>query len=122
MSLITPKTQLESDLQDKDELVIQCAQAANHLAAVLSNQNVKFWSLPTDRLVAVLNHDVPVTLATFAANTSLGSAVNSILDQLNDPRFLNRAPVVPGRTDIVFGDGSFVFVPAISQPENSSPE
>lgn len=122
MNLITPKTQLESDLHDKDELVIECAQSVNHLAAVMANQNSRFWALPTDRLLSVLNHDVAVTLATFAANTALGTAVNAILDQLDDPQFANRAPVLSGRSDIVFENGSFVLVPANAPSENSSPD
>ena len=109
--ILTPRTQLEQDLADKDASVIRCAEAAHHLAAVLRNENARFWSVPTDRLLAVLNHDVAVTLATFAANTAAGTAVNAILDQLADPRFPARAPVGPGRSDIVFQDGTFVFVP-----------
>lgn len=112
MSLLTQRTQLESDLHDKDESVIRCAEAAHHLASVLSNENARFWSVPTDRLLAILNHDVAVTLATFAANTAAGTAVNAILDQLDDPRFPGRAPVAPGRTDIVFQDGMFVYIPS----------
>lgn len=117
MTLLTPRTQLDLDLADKDASVIRCAEAAHHLAAVLRNENVRFWSVPTDRLLAVLNHDVAVTLATFAANTAAGSAVNAILDQLADPRFPARAPVEPGRSDIVYQDGAFVFAqPAPQDP------
>lgn len=111
MTLLTPRTQLDLDLADKDASVIRCAEAAHHLAAVLRNENARFWSVPTDRLLAVLNHDVAVTLATFAANTEAGTAVNAILDQLADPRFPTRAPTEPGRSDIVFQDDAFVFVP-----------
>lgn len=110
MTLLTPRTQLETDLADKDASVIRCAEAAHHLAAVLRNENARFWSVPTDRLLAVLNHDVAVTLATFAANTAAGTAVNAILDQLADPRFPTRAPTEPGRADIVFDGTQFVYV------------
>lgn len=111
MTLLTPKTTLETDLADKDASVIRCAEAAHHLAAVLRNENVRFWSVPTARLLAVLNHDVATTLATFAANTAAGSAVNAILDQLDDPRFPTRAPTEPGRADIVFDGTQFVHIP-----------
>lgn len=118
MKFITPKTQLESDLDEKDESILRCAQAANNLAAVLHNENDRFWSLPTDRLLAVLNANVPVTLATFEANTLAGTAINNILDQLADPTLTQRAPVTPGRTDIQFVDGAFVYVP----PSEPAPE
>lgn len=116
MSLITPRTQLEHDLHEKDESVLRCAEAAHHLASVLANENHRFWSVPTDRLLAVLNHDIPVTLATFAANTAAGTAVNAILDQLADPRFPTRAPTEPGRSDIVF-DGSMFSVVVLETTE-----
>ena len=117
MSLLTPKTQLEQDLAAKDESVLRAAEAAHHLASVLKNENELFWSLPTDRLLAVLNYDVPTTLATFAANTATGNALNATLDQLALPQFSNRAPVTVGRTDIVFNGATFVAI----TPEPADP-
>lgn len=111
MSLLTPKTTLESDLAEKDASVLRCAEAAHHLAAILGNENARFWAVPTERLLDVLNHDVATTLATFAANTALGVALNAVLDQIDDTRFHARAPVEPGRSDIVYQDGAFVFIP-----------
>lgn len=122
MPLITPRTTLELDLAEKDASVIRCAEAAHHLAAVLRNENSRFWSVPTDRLLAVLNHDVATTLATFAANTAAGTAVNAILDQLDDPRFPTRAPVEPGRSDIVFLNGAFVLINATADENQYQPE
>ena len=110
MSLLTPKTQLEQDLAAKDESVLRAAEAANHLAAILKNENEQFWSLPTDRLLAVMNHDVSTTLATFEVNTATGNALNATLDQLALPQFSNRAPVTAGRTDIVFNGTAFEYV------------
>lgn len=116
MSLIPPLSQLDQDIAEKNTSVMRCAEAAHHLAAVLSNENARFWAIPTERLLAVLNHDVAVTLATFAANTALGQSLNAILDQIADPRFPTRAPVEPGRTDIVLQSGSFVLIePTIEQ-------
>jgi hypothetical protein len=116
MPLLTQKTQAELDLAAKDASVIRCAEAVHHLAVILRNENEQFWSLPTDRLLAVLNHDVSSTNATFAANTEVGVAVNNILDQLALPQFQNRAPLTAGRTDIVFNGTVFEHVPA-PQPE-----
>lgn len=122
MSLLTPKTELEKDLAAKDESVLRAAEAANHLAAVLKNENELFWSLPTDRLLAVLNHDVPTTLATFAANTATGNALNATLDQLALPHFPNRAPVTAGRADIVFNGTAFEYVAPPTLETEPQPE
>ena len=113
MSILRQLTTAEADLAAKDQLILQAAEATHHLASVLAATNERFWSLPTDRLIAVLNHDVPATLATFAANTSLGTMANASLDALNLPQFPTRAPVTPARLDVVFNGTSFVHV----QPE-----
>lgn len=118
MSLLTAKTQLEQDLAEKDESVIRSAEAVYSLIFTLRRENRQFWALPTDRLLAVLNHDVQTTLATFEANTALGTALNTILDQLALPQFSNRAPVTAGRTDIVFNGTAFEYVaPPEPEPE-----
>lgn len=117
MSLFIPKTQLEADLQAKEDLIISSAEAIHHAAAVLSENNRRFWSLPDDRLLAVLNHDVEQTLQTFAANTTTGTALNAQLDDLNLPQFPTRAPVEMGRVDVVFEGGAFSIVPPAALPE-----
>jgi hypothetical protein len=106
MQLIRPTT----DLDVKDALILQVAEATHHLASVLATTNEQFWSFPTDRLLAVLNADIPATLATFAANTGLASAVNASLDALNLPQFPHRAPIEQGRSDIEFDGAVFVQV------------
>lgn len=111
MSLLPQKSQAELDLAAKDASIIRCAEALNHLAVTLRNENQQFWSLPTDRLLAVLNHDIGSTNATFAANTAVGVAANNILDQLDLPQFPVRAPVTAGRSDIVFNGTAFEHVP-----------
>ena len=121
MSIIRQTTQAEADLAAKESLVFQVGEATHHLAATLDITNDQFWSLPTDRLLAVLNADIPTTLATFAANTALGLQVNASLDALGVSRFSKRAPVEPSRTDIVFNGTSFVFV-APPEAEESNPE
>jgi hypothetical protein len=116
MSIIRQLTEAEADLQAKEQLVLQAGEATHHLASVLATTNAMFWSLPTDRLLAVLNADVPATLATFTANTALGTMVNASLDALAVARFAARAPVEMGRTDIVFDGAAFVYV-APPEPE-----
>ena len=106
MQLIRPTT----DLDTKDALILQAAEATHHLASVLAATNEQFWSLPTDRLLGVLNADIPATLATFAANTALAGAVNASLDALNLPQFSRRAPTEQGRSDIEFDGVAFIYV------------
>jgi hypothetical protein len=121
MSIIRQLTEAEADLQAKEQLVLQAGEATHHLASTLASTNAQFWSLPTDRLLAVLNADIPATLATFAANTALGLQVNASLDALDVPRFASRAPVTAGRSDIIFNGTMFEYIappePLILDPE-----
>ena len=121
MNLLTTKTQIELDLAAKDARVLQCAEAAHHLAAIMRNAHEWLWRLPTDRLLAILNADVEVTLATFSQNTALGLAANAALNALSLPEFPNRAPVEVGRADITFDGTAFVLLPPSEAPVPESP-
>ena len=112
MSLIKPLTEAEADLAAKDQLVMQVAEATHHLAATLAAASERFWSLPTDRLLTVLNADVLASAATLTANADLGAAVNASLDALGSERFPSRAPLT-GRSDITFDGAAFVFIPHV---------
>ena len=105
MQLIRPTT----DLDAKDALILQAAEATNHLAYVLATTNERFWSFPTDRLLVVLNADVDATIATFKANSDLAAAVNASLDALALPQFSRRAPTTAGRNDISFNGIEFTY-------------
>jgi len=116
--MLTQKTQLEKDIDVKDSLILQVAEATHHLASVLATTNERFWSFPTDRLLAVLNADVSATLATFQANAELAATVNASLDALALPQFSRRAPTEQGRADIAFDGTAFVYVaPPEPEPE-----
>jgi hypothetical protein len=110
MSIIRQLTEAEADLAAKEALVLQAGEATHHLASTLATTNAQFWAIPTDRLLAVLNADIPATLATFSANTALGLQVNASLDALAVPQFASRAPVTAGRSDVVFDGTAFVLV------------
>ena len=110
--LLTPKSPLDLDLAAKDLCILEVAEATHHLASTIRNANARFWELPTGRLLDLLNANVPLTLATFAANTALGTAVNASLDELALPQFPTRAPVQPGRADIIFDGTAFILKPA----------
>jgi len=118
MSLTTQKSQLEQDLAEKDAGVLRAATALHHAATVLAEENARFWAVPTDRLLPVLNADLALTLATFAANTQAGTAINALLDAVAAPELTRRAPVEPGRPDIVFDGAAFVYIaPPEPEPE-----
>ena len=108
MPILKQLTESESDLTSKEQLILRAGEATHHLACVLSATNTAFWSIPTDRLLAVLNKDIPTTLATFEANTLLGMQVNASLNALAVPHFATRAPVELGRLDIKFNGTKFV--------------
>ena len=90
---------------------MRVAEAVHNMVDVLTASNRWFWALETDRLLALLNDDIPRTLATFSGNTALGIPANAMLDELSLPQFPSRAPTEMGRTDITF-TGTFVVVPA----------
>lgn len=103
--LIAPPT----DLTFRDDLILRAAEATHHLASTLLAAHEEYWSLPTERLLAVLNDDVAATLETFALNTSIAQAINASLDSINLPQFPKRAPTTTGRADIVFNGTEFVL-------------
>lgn len=116
MSILRQLNEAEADLAAKDQLVLAVGEATHHLAVTLSAASENFWSLPTDRLLAVLNADVLASAATLTANADLGEAVNASLDALGCDRFTFRAPL-SGRADITFDGEAFVWVaPAIVEP------
>lgn len=116
MNPIPTKSALQLDQAADEAAVLDIAEAANNLAAKMRNAHAAFWQRPTDRLIAALNADVPVTLARFNGNTALGMAVNSALDACALPQFTTRAPVVMGRTDITFDGTAFVLAPETGDP------
>jgi hypothetical protein len=115
MAIIRQLTEAEADLASKNDIVLQVAEATHHLASTLESASNRFWGLPVDRLLVVLNHDVPVTLETLSTNSALGTAVNASLNALNLPQFSKRAPTDVGHPDIVFNGEVFVYV----EPEAS---
>lgn len=117
MSLITPQSQLSKDLADFDADVLSIGEAFNHAAAIMRNRHARFWSMPKERILAVLNHDVPLSIARFEANTIRGAQINATLDELALPQFSNRVPVARGNPFIEFDGAMFVdTTPAEDEP------
>jgi len=105
-----PSSQIEADLARKDGIILRVAEATHHLATELSRAHQSFWAIPTERLLAVLNANVAETVQAFEANTALATACNASLDALDLPEMSARAPLLPGRSDIVFENGAFVQI------------
>jgi hypothetical protein len=112
MSILRTLTEAESDLAAKESLVLQVGEATHHLAVTLAAASDRFWSLPTDRLLAVLNADVSSSAATLTANADLAEVVNASLDALGTTQFPTRAPLT-GRSDITFDGTAFVLIAPI---------
>ena len=110
MSLFTQKSQLEADIAEKDAGILRAATAIHYAATVISTENDRFWSIPTDRLLDVLNNNVELTLSTFAANTQAATAINALLDAVAVPELSHRAPTESGRSDITFDGTSFALI------------
>lgn len=116
MPIITPKTQAQEDLILKEQLVVEVGEATHHLASVMQSTNKSFWALPTERLLDVLNQDAVSSIETLQANESLAVQVNASLDALALDDLSTRAPVEPGRSDIIFDGNLFVYVPPVEIP------
>ncbi len=111
MPLIPTRTQAQQDSLLWDKMILDTAEALNNLAATMARCSAEFWSLPDDRLTAVLNADPARTNAVFSANSSLGEVVNFLLGNLAIPQLSARAPLVPGRSLEVGPDGAYSVVP-----------
>ncbi len=121
MSILRPLTPAEADLAAKNDLVLLVGEATHHLAVTLKTAAERFWSLPTDRLLAVLNADVTASAATLAANADLGEAVNASLDALGSDRFPTRAPLTYS-ADVVFDGTAFVTAPPVPSTAEAEAE
>jgi hypothetical protein len=85
------------------------AEAAHHFASVLRSQYEAFWSRDTATVLAELNTNIAQNVAIFELNTQAGTAVNSLLDALNDPRFSTRAPITMP-SNWAFVDSQFAYI------------
>lgn len=75
-----------------DTAALAGAEAAHHLASVLQTQWAAFWQRDPSTVLADIEADLPKTLAIFELNTQAATAINTLLDAVDDPRFANRAP------------------------------
>ena len=129
MNILPSKDQPAKDIALLDSLVMDAAEAAHHLASIAFEANRRFYSLPPDRAVAVMNADVQRTLAVFAAQNALAAAVNPHLDAVvaDDPdlagRFRKRIPTEIGNSHITFDGTEFVYTPpVVGEPPAGEPQ
>jgi len=91
------------------------AEAAHHLAGVLRSGWERYWQRSPETILAEMDDDLPNTLAIFTLNTQAGTAVNALLDALDDDRFTARAPVaLPDGW--AFDGTAFAFTPTAPAP------
>jgi hypothetical protein len=106
---LVPQTQLESDLSNIARAANGTTYYGQLLVQSLNAAHAAVWSLPDDRLIAVLNHlgrDAVAGLVTLQAATA--SALNQSLDAAGDAG--SRAVVQPGR-EFSWDGNSVVLVP-----------
>jgi hypothetical protein len=121
MSLIKQKTELESDLLLLDDGILGVAERVSRAIRQMQYAHAAFWSLPTERLLDVLNNDVERTTKLFAAYEALATALNAALDNLGIESFQDRAPISPKRMDIQWDADMKRFV-QIEQATQTEPE
>jgi hypothetical protein len=114
--MLTPKTQLEKDLAEKDAGIIRAATALHYAGTVIAAENAQFWALPQDRLLAILNDNVERTLAMFAANSAAANAINSLLDQIDNETLSHRVPTAMP-ANWVFENGAFAYAEPQLEPQ-----
>jgi hypothetical protein len=106
---LVPQTQLEQDLSNVSRAANGTTYYGQLLVQSLNAAHAAVWSLPDDRLVAVLNHlgEQSVT-GLVQLQSATASALNQSLDAAGDTG--PRALVQPGR-QFSWHDGSVVLVP-----------
>ena len=106
---LVPQTQLEQDLSNITRAASGTTYYGQLLVTALNAAHASVWSLPDDRLIAVLNHLGPEAVTGLVAlQAATATALNQSLDAAGDSG--SRAVVQPGREFRWDGD-SVVLVP-----------
>lgn len=118
-TLIPVKTQFEKDAAQFEDGILNVAQAYHHTATILKMEHDRFWSLPDERLLAMLNADVPRMMMISAAKDAAAAQINALLNQLDLEQYSTRAPTGFGRADVIFNQqtSQFEIVPPEPAPE-----
>ena len=106
---LVPQTRLEQDLSSIARAANATTYYAQLLVQSLNAAHAGVWSLPDDRLTAVLNHLGPEAVTGLVAlQAATATALNQSLDAAGDAG--SRAVVQPGR-EFSWDGGSAVLVP-----------
>ncbi len=106
---LVPQTQLEQDLSNIARAANGTTYYGQLLVQSLNAAHASVWSLPDDRLTAVLNHLGPEAVTGLVAlQSATASALNSSLNAAGDAG--PRAVVQPGR-EFSWDGSSVVLVP-----------
>lgn len=91
------------------------AEAAHHLASTLKAGWESVWNRASEIVAAELNADLANSITIFQLNAQASTAVNALLDAVNDERFSVRVPTsMPTGWELT--EQGFIFV-APPQPE-----
>lgn len=111
---LVPQTQLEQDLSNIARAANGTTYYAQLLVQSLNAAHAAVWSLPDDRLTAVLNHLGPDQVAALIAlHSQTAAALNASLDAAGDTGA--RAIVQPGREYTIAADGTITVTPLPTQ-------
>ena len=117
MKITLEKTQLEKNLEAIERPLTLIENKIRACIYDLNESHRKFWSLPDDQLLELLNHFGPVRIGQiFTLHSANATAFNALLESrgVSSPR----AIAVRGREIIVNEQGLFELVPpVIEEPE-----
>jgi hypothetical protein len=105
---LVPQSQLEQDISAISRAASGTTYYGQLLVQSLNAAHAAVWSLPDDRLVAVLNHLGEAVTGLVQLQSATAAALNQSLDAAGDTG--PRALVQPGR-QFSWHDGSVVLVP-----------
>ena len=111
---LVPQTQLEQDLSNITRAANGTTYYGQLLVQSLNAAHAAVWSLPDDRLTAVLNHlGADQVAALIALHSQTAAALNLSLDAAGDTGA--RAIVSPGREYTIAADGTITVTPLPTQ-------
>ena len=107
---LVPQTQLEQDLSNITRAANGTTYYGQLLVQSLNAAHAAVWSLPDDRLTAVLNHlGADQVAALIALHSQTAAALNASLDAAGDTG--PRAIVSPSREYTIAADGAITVTP-----------
>lgn len=113
ITITIPHTQLEQDLEAIDKPLQRIESRTRANAADLNQSLNTFWSLPEDRLLAVLNHYGPAVVnEIFTAHARNAEAMNALLAD----RGIEPIAKIGSVRELTLVDGVFGLVP-LPEPE-----